>query len=121
VSATHAPILKREDGLIDWALDAADIEQRVRGFQPWPNAHTVFDGKRLVVWRAESRPAGRSGGQANGPAAGEVVTAAGDDLIIACGRDTALRLVEVQPEGKRRMSARDFINGAHVLAGARLG
>src|SRR5215218_3074510 len=51
--ATLAPILKREDGLIDWALDARDVERRVRGLQPWPNAYTSYNGRRLVVWRAE--------------------------------------------------------------------
>src|ERR1044071_6281667 len=60
--ATLAPILRREDGLIDWALEAAEIERRVRGFQPWPNAHTSYNGRRLVVWRAEVLKAEDEGG-----------------------------------------------------------
>src|SRR6266550_9592894 len=50
--ATFAPILKRENGLIDWSMDSFAIERRVRGFQPWPNAYTTFDLKRLIIWRA---------------------------------------------------------------------
>jgi len=52
---------------------------------------------------------------------GEVVTAQGDDLVVQCGEDTALRLLEVQPEAKRRMGSRDFLNGAHLKVGDRLG
>ncbi|HLL74265.1 MAG TPA: methionyl-tRNA formyltransferase [Pyrinomonadaceae bacterium] len=115
--ATHAPLLKREDGLIDWSLGAAEIERRVRGFQPWPNAHTTLLGQRLVLWRA--RPVDPGGAGEHAP--GVIVSARGDDLVVACGGDTALRLVEVQPEGKRRMSARDFLNGARARRGERLG
>ena len=119
-AATHAPILKREDGLIDWALGAADIERRVRGFQPWPNAYTFHKGRRLVVWGAEPVAAGAPG-EAAGFAAGEIVSARGDELVVACGGASALRLREAQPEGKQRMGARDLINGLRVAAGERLG
>jgi methionyl-tRNA formyltransferase len=126
--ATHAPVLKREDGLVDWSLTAEEIGRGVRGFQPWPNAHTAFRGQRLVLWRAHAsgadgervagRPVGSDGADSHEP--GEIVAARGDDLVVACGGGTALRLIEVQLEGKRRMSARDFINGAHARAGERL-
>jgi methionyl-tRNA formyltransferase len=115
--ATFAPVLRREDGLIDWALDAAQIERRVRGFQPWPNAHTTYNSQRLVIWLASVAGDGppESGG------AGEIVVAHGDELLVSCGEGTRLRLHEVQPEGKRRMSARDFLNGTRVRAGERFG
>lgn len=113
--ATFAPMLKREDGLIDWALDAAQIERRVRGFQPWPNAFTRHQGRRLVIWRAQIMRDCEEGATS-----GEVIKAHGDQLIVACGDGTALRLIEVQPEGKRRMSALDFLNGARLRAGERL-
>lgn len=113
--ATFAPMLKKEDGLIDWALDAAQIERRVRGFQPWPNAYTTFHAQRLVIWRASAVNDERGQG-----GNGEIVRAHGDDLIVACGDETLLRLHEVQPEGKRRMSVRDFLNGARVQPGERL-
>jgi len=119
-AATHAPLLRREDGLIDWGMSAADIERRVRGFQPWPNAHTTLQGRRLVVLKAEALEESEGGpSRASGP--GEVVEARGDRLVVACGGGTSLRLLDVQPEGKRRMSARDFINGTHVAAGEKLG
>ncbi|MDQ3586612.1 MAG: methionyl-tRNA formyltransferase [Acidobacteriota bacterium] len=114
--ATHAPLLKREDGLIDWSLRAAEIERRVRGFQPWPAAHTIFRGQHLVVWRAQIVKRDERRG-----ADGEVFAAHGDELLIACGGESALRVCELQLEGKRRMSARDFLNGMRVQVGERLG
>jgi methionyl-tRNA formyltransferase len=115
--ATFAPIIKREDGLIDWALDATQIERRVRGFQPWPNAFTTFQSQRLVIWRAGVQADERG----QDAVEGTVLRAHGDELIVSCGDATALSLLEVQPEGKRRMGVRDFINGARVRAGDRLG
>jgi methionyl-tRNA formyltransferase len=124
--ATLAPILRREDGLIDWSLDAMQIEYRVRGFQPWPNAFTIHHGRRLIVWRAEAR--GREAGLGDATprdeeatAIGTLVAACGDDLVVACGDETTLKLLEVQPEGKQRMLARDFINGSHAQACEPLG
>ena len=124
--ATLAPILRREDGLIDWSLDAARIGHRVRGFQPWPNAFTTHRGSRLIVWRAEAR--GREAGLGDAAprgegatAAGTLVAARGDDLVVACGGETTLKLLEVQPEGKQRVRARDFINGSRAQAGEKLG
>jgi methionyl-tRNA formyltransferase len=114
--ATHAPILKREDGLIDWNMNAAEIARRVRGFQPFPGSYTMFRGQRLIVWRAQPlRDAVSSGSR------GEIITTHGDELIVACGFGDALRLLEVQAEGKRRMSARDFLNGLRARVGEVLG
>jgi methionyl-tRNA formyltransferase len=112
--ASLAPILRKEDGLIDWTRDATSIERAVRAFQPWPNAYTTSAGRRLVVWKAEAV-------DGNDGDAGTVLSAKGDSLIIGCGGDTALRLLEVQPEAKRRMSARDFLNGTHLQIGDRFG
>jgi methionyl-tRNA formyltransferase len=124
--ATLAPILRREDGLIDWSLDAVEIEHRVRGFQPWPNAFTTHNGRRLIIWRAEAH--GREAGLGDAvprdevaTAAGTLVSARGDELVVACGGETTLKLIEVQPEGKQHMCARDFINGSHAQAGEKLG
>ena len=114
--ASFAPVLRREDGLIDWSHDAFEIERRVRGFQPWPNAYTMDESRRLVIWRA-----GPARAQHTHARTGEIIEAHGDDLVVACGGGTALRLVEIQPEGKRRMGARDFINGARVVVGGKLG
>ena len=113
--ATFAPILKREDGLIDWSMDAFAIERRVRGFQPWPNAYTAIDSKRLIIWRATSEPTDFL------VPPGQIVEARTDRLAVSCGHSTLLRIGELQPEGGRRMSARDFINGKYVKDGAVLG
>ncbi len=113
--STLAPILRREDGLIDWSLDAAQIERRVRGFQPWPNAYTQFRGQKLIIWRAR-----RLFANPGELLPGQVMQARGDSLIVVCG-SAALELVEVQMEGRKRVGARDFINGMHVQVGEQLG
>jgi methionyl-tRNA formyltransferase len=119
--ATLAPILERGDGLIDWALDARDIERRVRGFQPWPNAYTSYQGRRLVVWRAEVPKIEDGGGVGRTQVRpGVIMEARGDALTVSCGGSTALRLLELQLEGKQRVGARDFINGTRVQAGEML-
>jgi methionyl-tRNA formyltransferase len=115
--ATFAPVLKREDGLIDWAMDAFAIERRVRGFQPWPNAHTIFRSRRLVIWKATAE---RNQGALTGRP-GEIVEADGDRLIINAGGATVLRVQELQSESGRRLTARDFLNGAHIQVGELLG
>jgi methionyl-tRNA formyltransferase len=112
---SYAPILRRENGKIDWSHDAFAIERRVRGFQPWPNAFTDYQSKRLIVWKAEAQHSDSAQGM------GEVMCAQGDNLVINCGEQTALRLIEVQSEGSRRMSARDFLNGSHMRVGDKLG
>lgn len=112
--ATFAPMLKRADGLIDWSNAAFAIERRVRGFQPWPNAYTHYKSDRLIIWRAE--PGKTEDSQA---AAGEVIVAQGDELVVKCGDQTELHLLEVQPEAKRRLSVRDYLNGTHHEPGNR--
>jgi methionyl-tRNA formyltransferase len=114
--ATLAPRLKKEDGLIDWSLPAEDIEWRVRGLIPWPGAYTLFRGKHLHIWRAEAAAAA----EGSIPAPG-TITVEGRRLAVACGEGTQLFLDEVQMEGRKRLSARDFANGARVESGETLG
>jgi methionyl-tRNA formyltransferase len=114
--ATFAPVLEKEDGLIDWSENAVAIERRIRGFQPWPNAYTSFNSKGLTIYRAQPIKS-----TASGALPGEVIAAHGDDLIVRCGEQTALRLIEVQPEARKRIAARDFINGLHLKVGDRFG
>lgn len=118
--ATLAPMLRKEDGLIRWTANAPDIERCVRGLQPWPNAYTHFRSRYLIVWRAAAETHQVTDDQGDAQPA-EVIVAHGDDLIVKCGEQTRLRLLEVQPEGKRRMSTRDFLNGSHLQAGEKLG
>ena len=113
--ATFAPVLNKEDGLIDWSLSAFAIERRVRGFQPWPNAYTSFNSKGLTIWSAE--PSTTDGNVAPG----EIIAAHRDELIVSCGDQTALRLIEVQPESRKRITVREFISGARLKVGDRFG
>ena len=110
-AATVAPILKKEDGLIDWEMNARRISDRIRGFQPFPGAFTHFRDRYLKIWDARAIPGYGSTG-----VPGEVASAATEGLIVSCGTD-ALQLLEVQPEGKRRMSVMDFLNGFRVEKG----
>jgi methionyl-tRNA formyltransferase len=114
--ATFAPMLVREDGRIRWTNDAFAIERAVRGMQPWPGAFTHYKSRRLMVWN--SQPLKQDAPEA---VAGQVLVAHGDDLLIKCGYQTALRLMEVQIEGSRRMSIRDFLNGMRIQTGDKLG
>lgn len=116
-AATLAPIMKRENGLIDWKMSVTEIANRVRGFQPFPSSFTSFRGGKLTIWKA--MPAEVAA--AAGAVAGTVLEATGDKLVIGCGSDTALLLNEIQAEGKRRMTVRDFLNGVKVAVGERLG
>jgi methionyl-tRNA formyltransferase len=111
-NATLAPILKKEDGRIDWRRSAQEICNRLRGFQPWPGAFTTFRGKNLNIWAAA--PVERRIPQ------GELAID-GDLLIAGCGGNTGLELFEVQPEGKKRMPAVDFIHGYRPRSCERVG
>jgi methionyl-tRNA formyltransferase len=114
--ASFAPILKKEDGLIKWSASAALIDRAIRGFQPWPNAYTAYQSRGLTVFRAEI---GSATNEVIAP--GQVLAARGDDLIVACGEQSTLRILELQPEARRRMGVRDFLNGVQVKVGDRLG
>jgi methionyl-tRNA formyltransferase len=109
-------MLQKSNGLINWVDSAVAIERRIRGLQPWPNAFTEHAARRLIIWNGEPVKTGRAGA-----IPGEVVMAHGDDLVVQCGAETALRLIAVQAEGARRLSARDFMNGSHIHVGDKLG
>lgn len=109
--ATLAPILKKEDGQIDFQLTSREILNRLRGFQPWPGAYTSFRGKNLHLW--EARPVER-------PAAAAELMVESGHLFVGCG-EGALEVLEVQLEGKKRMPAADFIHGHQPRNGEMLG
>ncbi|HTW49406.1 MAG TPA: methionyl-tRNA formyltransferase [Acidobacteriaceae bacterium] len=114
--ATHAPILTRDDGRMDFTRPAMVLYNRWRGFQPWPGAWTTVAAKKLTVHRLlPTELLGHLGAQP-----GEVVAQHGT-LFVACGESTWLELVEVQLEGKRRMTAGEFLRGHAFSPGARLG
>ena len=110
--ATLAPILKKQDGRIDFHLTAGETLNRLRAFQPWPGAFTSFRGKNLHIWAAQ--PIERS------LAEGEIVVDGGR-LIVGCGSGSAMELLEVQLEGKKRMPASDFVRGHQPRPGEKLG
>jgi methionyl-tRNA formyltransferase len=111
--ATLAPILTREDGLISFARTAKQNYDRWRGFQPWPGAHTLLCGKKLIVHRMRIAEA------ASIPPGDLLIDA--DRLFLGCAQDTALELIEVQMEGKKRMTASEFLRGYQLRSGERLG
>jgi len=115
--ASFAPILKKEDGIIDWNLPAGAIADKVRGFQPFPTAFTYYQGMRLTIWTAEQSIL-------DGPErglAGQIITAKGSDLIVSCGDNSALLISDLQLEGRRRLATRDFLNGINIREGEILG
>jgi methionyl-tRNA formyltransferase len=115
--ATKAPLLKKEDGRLDWTLRAIDLHAHVRGFDPWPGAFTrAPDGRLLKVLRARVDEDAAGEGS---PAPGEVVALDTGGLVVACGQGTRLRLLEVQPESRRAMAAAAFAAGARLAPGAR--
>jgi methionyl-tRNA formyltransferase len=109
--ATLAPILKKEDGLVDFSRSAVEIFNRIRGFQPWPGAYTKFRGKTLQIVKA--RPSTDALPQAE-------LRAVADRLLAGCGHNTSLELQEIQLEGKKRTSAQDFIHGYRPQPGEKL-
>jgi methionyl-tRNA formyltransferase len=110
--ATYAPLLKKEDGLIDWIQPANAIHNRVRGLQPWPGAYTTFRGQTLHIWKS------RVGAVAAAAAPGKLVALR--PPVVRCGTG-ALELIEVQLEGRKRIAAADFANGQRLTENERLG
>ena len=110
--ASLAPILKKEDGLIDFSRPAGEIFNRMRGFQPWPGAHTKFRGKNLQLLRAEPSSVVLQPGE---------LSVDVDRLFVGAGHDSSIEIHELQLEGKRRTSARDFIHGYRPNPAEKLG
>jgi methionyl-tRNA formyltransferase len=111
--ATLAPRIEKHEGAIEWTLPAADIHNRVRGLQPWPLVSAIVDGRRLTIHRTaltdvESNERG-----------GTIVSTDRGDLQVAAGDGRVLRILVLQPEGKRPLDAREFLNGHPLRAGMR--
>jgi methionyl-tRNA formyltransferase len=114
--STLAPILKREDGHVDWTRPSHEILNRVRGFQPWPGCYGFRGGQRLHIWKAARAPVVVE--PMPSLKAGEL-SVAGRRLLVGCG-DGSIELLEVQPEDKKRMPAAAFLNGNTIEAGEAL-
>jgi len=111
--ATYAAKLRKDEAKIDWTLDARVIARRVRAFNPWPVAQTVLDGRPLRIWMAQSEPG------TTGITAGTVISADSNGVCVACG-DGMVRITQLQAEGGKPMSAREFLNGRSIAAGTAL-
>jgi len=112
--ATLAPILKREDGLIDWTQKAETIRNRARGFLPWPGAWTWFRKQRFNIWRCRVA-------EVEHPATGGLLFSTPKRLYVTCGEGMALELLEVQAEGRKRVSGAEFLNGVRLTENDILG
>ena len=112
--ASLAPILKKEDGRIDWARPASQIYNRMRGFTPWPGSYSTFRGQTCHLW-------GRPGTQPPPDeqiSPGEIL-ATGKEIHVACGAGTRLLPESIQIEGRKKITATEFTNGARLAAGER--
>ena len=118
--ATFAPLLDREDGRMDFAARSAkELKNRWRGFQPWPGAFTALEGRKLIVHRLDvASPPVLEGFVSAAP--GQICVES-QRLLVACADNTWLELLEIQLEGKKRMTAAEFLRGTKLAAGARLG
>ncbi len=112
--ATYAPLLKKEDGRIDWKRRALEIANHMRGFDPWPGAFTTFRGKTCQLWGEAIL------GERTGEGAGTLLLQEGE-VRVACGDTTVLRLLTVKVEGRSRVSAQEFVNGARLANQERFG
>ena len=112
--ATYAPVLRREDGLIDWSVDAGEIESRIRGFSPWPGTYSTLAGRRILITSALALPSPHAGNP------GEVLKAGKGEVDIACGKGI-LRILTLKPEGKREMKASEYLTGNSLAVGDRFG
>lgn len=113
--ATFAYNIKREQEKIDWTKTGEDIYNHIRGLNPWPVAYTTYKGQVWKIWWGEKVPAQRQA------APSTVIEATRDGIVVATGNETAIKITELQPAGKKRMSAEQFLRGAGVTIGTKLG
>jgi len=113
-AATLAPMLKREDGQIDWSQCAQVIYNRMRGFAPWPGAYTRFRGQTCHVW-------GQPLNKETSPASPGTLLPQHGKLYVACGAATVMELTHVKLEGRKQISAAEFANGARLQTGEHVG
>jgi methionyl-tRNA formyltransferase len=117
--ATFAPILTKEHGRIDWSLTAGAIFNRIRGLAPWPGAYSTFRGRLCQIWGRPSTSAAASYGAATQEPGSLIISNAAVEVV--CGNSTRLQLEAVRVEGRKRISAHEFVNGARLVSGERFG
>ena len=109
--ATYAPKVEREEGTIDWSQPASRLHNLVRGLQPWPMASTILAGRRCLLHRTTVVPDPCDSGP------GTVLAAEGDAIAVAAGDQTAVHILQLQPEAGRAMTAREFLRGRRIVPG----
>jgi methionyl-tRNA formyltransferase len=124
--ATLAPLMKKEDGRIDWTRSAGEIFNRMRGFSPWPGSFTTFRARTFQVLAApvsnELRPATTMGAVASGrPGSPGTLRQTADGLFVSCGGATELQVVSVKQDGGKKVAALEFASGARLTEGERFG
>ena len=112
--ASYAPLLKKEDGHIDWKKTSREIKDLVRGLSPWPGTYTHWHATLLKIHSGRVGGEGIEGGGGGGP--GTVIKAEDDAIAVRCG-EGVFEIIEVQPENKKRMTAAEFMRGYRVKAG----
>jgi len=113
-AATYAPKITKAEGAVEWSLPAARIHNLVRGLQPWPLVSGRIGAARVLIHRTEVTPA------MTPDKPGTILRAEGDRLEIAAGDGRVLRLLVLQPEGRRAMTVREFLAGRHIAPGMRI-
>ncbi|MDE3838468.1 methionyl-tRNA formyltransferase [Bacillus methanolicus] len=115
--ATFAYNIKREQERIDWSKSGEEIYNHIRGMNPWPVAYTTMNHSVLKIWRGEKVPAKEKSEP------GTILAISKDGIIVSTGDDTAIKITELQPSGKKRMTAEQFLRGAgsQITVGTRLG
>ncbi|MHB8073865.1 methionyl-tRNA formyltransferase [Desulfosporosinus fructosivorans] len=125
-TSNYAPLLKREHEHIDWSGKVAELHNQIRGLNPWPGAFATFRGENLKIWRSTPYVLSDKDLETElfskklAPDPGQILQVLEDSLVVQTG-DGVLRILEVQPAGKRAMPARDFFNGRHGQVGEKLG
>ena len=113
--ATYAPLLTKEAGLIDWTHPAWHIANRIRGLSPWPGCYTFLHDQRLVIWKATAEPVE---GAKSGSIPGTIQEVSKKDFLVWTG-EGLLRVTEVQPANKKRMTVEQFLQGRGLQSGDR--
>ncbi|MDE7034589.1 MAG: methionyl-tRNA formyltransferase [Mucispirillum sp.] len=112
--ATKAPMMNKDMGLIDWSQDAYKIERMIRAFTPWPAGYSMLDSKKVKIFKSDVVESNHNA------AAGTVINIEKDSITVACGNN-ALKILELQLEGKKRMDTKSFLTGYKLEKGSLLG
>lgn len=112
-AVTYAPKLKKEDGLVDWSRSSGWISRQTRAFAPWPGTFSFLNNLLIKLWVAQASE------EKTAEPPGTIFHVDKKAILVACGEGTVLQIEELQPQNRPRLTASDFINGAHLMAGRR--